>query len=136
MADDPVTVNMGASVRCLWPGSRADRGPGGTRAMNRLREAGIWTVADLTARSAQDIMDLRRSGLATVDEVRRALSACGLSLKGDDENAAACLHERFRFLRGAGLGPVAARRFARDLWPSGEISPGVTVTVAEEAGRG
>ena len=133
-AETPITVNLAAPVRELWPADRRERGKTGTRTITILRHEGVRTVGELTARSARDIGDMHRAGSATVDEVRRVLAACGLRLKDDDdESAAAREFERVRLLRGAGLGPVAARRFARECWPSGELAPGVTVTVEVEA---
>jgi hypothetical protein len=137
MPDDPITVNLAAPVRELWPADLHERGKTGSRTITCLTRAGIWTVGELTARSARDVEDLRGAGAATVDEVRRVLAACGLRLKDDDdENAAAREFERIRLLRGAGLGPVAARRFARECWPEGEIAPGVTVSVGSAADCG
>lgn len=135
MPDDLITVNQAASARELWPENPLDRTPAANRAISRLWLAGIVTVGQLTGKTAADIGDIRGAGDATVDEVRRVLAACGLRLKDDDENAAAREFARIRLLRGAGLGPVAARRFARQCWPEGELAPGVTVSVREGAGH-
>lgn len=136
MPDELTTICPGTPVRHLWPADRRERGKEGTRTISCLTRSGVWTVGELTDKSAQDIGDMRRAGPATVDEVRRILAVHGLRLKDDDDkNAAAREFDRIRLLRGAGIGPVAARRFARECWPAGEIAPGVTVSVTSEAGH-
>ncbi len=52
-----------------------------------------------------------------------------------DGTEAAAIPARARLLGHAGLRRSAALRFARQSWPSGEIAPGVTLTVTE-AGNG
>jgi hypothetical protein len=132
--DDLTTICPGTPVRHLWPANRQERGKTGTRTITILRHEGVGTVGELTDKSAQDIGDMRRSGPVTVDEVRRVLAVHNLRLRDDDDkNAAAREFDRIRLLRGAGIGPVAARRFARECWPAGEIAPGVTISVTSEA---
>lgn len=131
MADDLVKINLSAPVRCLWPEDRREHGKAAARAISRLFRAGVETIGDLAVMTPRDVADIRGAGGGTVAEVRRALAACGLSLKDDDPNAAAREYARVRALRSAGIGPVAAQRFARESWPKGEIAPGITLEVAE-----
>ena len=68
---------LAASVHTLW---RVGTMPAPVQ--NRLRDAGIATVGDLAACSAEDLRDLRLSA-AQVDEVRLALYRKGLALRGE-----------------------------------------------------
>lgn len=54
------------------------------RAHNALREAGIRTVVQLAARSADDLLDLRNLGVRSVSDIQDALAVRGLELKGGD----------------------------------------------------
>jgi hypothetical protein len=136
MPDDPITVNLAAPVRELWPADKRERGKVASQAITCLFRARVATVGALTGMSVEEVSDIRHAGAAVVDEIRRALAACGLSLRDDDGNGAGREFARIRLLRGAGLGPVAARRFARECWPEGEIAPGVTVSVGSAADCG
>jgi len=53
------------------------------RAYNILKREGIPTVADLTARTRDDLMNLRNFGLRCVDEVELMLNSSGLHLRQD-----------------------------------------------------
>jgi hypothetical protein len=104
----------------------------GTIAITCLRRGGIATVGELTGKTPQDIADLKRAGTAVVGEVRRVLAVHGLSLKEDDTSARTEVLARARVLTRAGLARSPALRFARESWPSGEIAPGVVLTVTGE----
>jgi hypothetical protein len=106
-------ITPGSPVRDLW----APRRPGipgriGAKAMTGLRRARVGTVAELTGMTALEVDDIPGIGAAGVTEVRRVL-----------------------VLTRAGVRRPVALRFARESWPSGEIAPGVTLTVAGD-GRG
>ncbi|HMH90016.1 MAG TPA: DNA-directed RNA polymerase subunit alpha C-terminal domain-containing protein [Streptosporangiaceae bacterium] len=136
MPEQTGPITPASPVRLLWPpGRHGYAGRMGTIAMNCLRRSGIGTVGELTAMTPLDIADLNRAGTAVVGEVRRALDANGLSLKDDDAPARAEVQARARVLTRAGLARSPALRFARECWPSGEIAPGVVLTVTGE-GRG
>lgn len=136
MPDHPETITPGTPVRYLWPlVHRGDSGNIGTRAMTCLRRGQIGTVGELTAMTAEDIDDIRLAGPAVVEEIRRVLAAHGRSLKGDNWVSPADLQARMRVLAKTGLRRPAAMRFARRFWPSGEIAPGVVLTVTGD-GRG
>jgi hypothetical protein len=132
MADETAMIGPSAPARHLWPADRTARGRAGTRAISCLRHGGIATVGELAAATARDIGDIPGAGAATVAEVRRVLARHGLALK-DDGTEAAEIPARARVLAHAGLRRSAALRFARESWPSGEIAPGVVLTVAGES---
>lgn len=140
MPDGLETITPATPVRYLWPADRGERGRVAARAISCLRRAEVTTagkiatVGDLTARTARDIGEIPGAGAATVAEVRRVLAARGLSLK-DDGTEAVMIPARARFLAHAGMRRSAALRFARESWPSGEIAPGVLLTVTGD-GRG
>lgn len=132
MADDEVTVNMGAPVRDLWPAGH--RGPGseiGTRAMVCLRRGRVPTVGDLTGMAPLDIMDIPLAGPAVLEEVRRVLRLAGLSLKGDNGLTEAEVRARAARLTRGGMRRLQAMKLVRESWPKGEIAPGVTLEVSE-----
>ena len=129
-------ISDSTPVRYLWPTDREERGPLASRAISCLQRGGITTAGELVAMSAKDVRDLRNAGPAVTEEVHRALAVHGLCLKGDEPGEAAEEETRVRVLRAAGLGPAAARRFARETWPCGELGPGIVLTVTGEAGRG
>jgi hypothetical protein len=129
-------ITPGSPVRDLWPPDRGGyAGRMGTVAMACLRRARVGTVGELTGKTAQDIDDIRQAGPAVVGEIRRVLAVHGLDLKAGGGLAPAVAAARARVLMRAGLKLGPARRFARESWPSGQIAPGVTLTVAE-ADRG
>jgi hypothetical protein len=68
-------------VSALWPGGEG--GLTGARAVRRLETAGITTVGELLGRDAQDILAIPRAGNGVLAEIRRALTAAGLSLALD-----------------------------------------------------
>lgn len=51
-----------------------------TRIRNTLIRERIWTIADLTACTARDILDLRNIGMGTLGELLAALERHGLAL--------------------------------------------------------
>lgn len=55
------------------------------RASNCLAMADIHTVADLIARSADELLELRNFGQTTLHEVRERLAEHGLKLAPDDQ---------------------------------------------------
>ena len=128
-------VTPASSVLCLWPPHRrAEAGRIATMAIVCLHRGRIATVGELTSQTAQDITDIANAGGAVVGEIRRVLAACGLSLKGDAE--AVETQARVLVLTRAGVRKPEAFRFARQSWPTGEIAPGVTLTVAGGESRG
>ena len=122
-------ISPGSPVSDLWSPGR--RGRMGTVAMGCLRRAKIGTVGELTAMSALDITEIRQAGAAVVGEIRRVLKPHGLALKGDDGAGDGEVLARVRVLAKAGMRRPQALRFARGSWPSGEIAPGVVLTVTE-----
>jgi hypothetical protein len=104
-------------------------------AITSLRRGRIATVGDLTSLTAQDITDIRHAGAAVAEEIRQVLAIHGLALKDDDGITAGDLQARMRVLAGAGLRRAPALRFARRSWPSGEIAPGVVLTVTGGGGN-
>ncbi len=136
MTEELPPITLDSPVHHLWPPDRrASAGRIGTMAVTSLRRGRIVTVGDLTRQTEQDITDIRLAGAAVAEEIRQVLAIHGLHLKGDDGITAAVLHARMRVLAVAGLRRSAALRFARRSWPSGEIAPGVVLTVTGE-GRG
>jgi hypothetical protein len=128
MPDNTLTIGPSAPVCFLWP---ADRETTAVRALTCLRRGRIDTVADLTASTAQDILDLRNAGPAVLAEIRGALAEYGLSLREDDGLTPAEAEARVRRLMRAGMRRSAATRFARESWPKGEIAPGIQIEVME-----
>ena len=55
------------------------------RAYNCLKRAGIYTVADLTNRSAEEMMKVRNLGRKSLDEVLAKLKELGLHLRESDD---------------------------------------------------
>jgi DNA-directed RNA polymerase alpha subunit len=51
-----------------------------TRLRNTLIRERIWTIGDLTACTARDILDLRMIGMGTLGELIAALDRHGLAL--------------------------------------------------------
>ena len=51
-----------------------------TRLRNTLIRERIWTIADLTACTARDILDLRNIGMGTLGELLAELERHGLKL--------------------------------------------------------
>jgi len=128
VADMTLTIGPAAPVCFLWP---AERETTAVKALTCLRRAGIGTVGDLTAVTATDITDMRNAGPAVLAEIRAALAEHGLSLRDDDGLTPAETEARVRRLMRAGMRRSAATRFAREVWPKGEIAPGVMLEVAE-----
>ena len=54
------------------------------RSFNCLKRAGINTVADLIARTEEDMMKVRNMGRKSLEEVQNKLAMMDLSLAGDD----------------------------------------------------
>jgi hypothetical protein len=132
MPDGLPVITPGSPVRDLWPPERGGyAGRMGTIAQGCLQRARVGTVGELTAMSALDITEIRQAGAAVVGEIRRVLRPHGLDLKDGEGVAPAEAAARARILARAGLRRPHALRFARDLWPSGEIAPGVVLTVTE-----
>ena len=128
-------ITPGSPVSDLWPPDRCGyAGRMGTVAMGCLRRARVGTVGELTGKTAQDITEIRQAGPAVVGEIRRVLKPHGLDLKGGGGLPAGEEAARVRVLARAGMRKPQALRFARDSWPSGEIAPGVTLTIGELAG--
>ncbi len=57
-----------------------------TRIFNSLKRADIHTVADLVARSREDLMKVRILGATSLEELVEKLEAHGLTLAGDDQD--------------------------------------------------
>jgi hypothetical protein len=57
------------------------------RAYNSLRREGVHTVADLTARTPQQLLAIDNIGPASIEEIRQRLAARGLSLAESAETA-------------------------------------------------
>jgi DNA-directed RNA polymerase subunit alpha len=55
----------------------------GVRAYNCLKRAGIQTVGDLVQRSESELNAIPNFGKRSTDEVKDALNALGLSLRGE-----------------------------------------------------
>lgn len=135
MAEDVITIGPATPTRHLWPLDRAKRGNAGTRAVNCLVRGKVWTVGELCAKTPLDVLDIPQAGPKVLEEVRRALAARGLSLKDDDGLTASAVEALVRRLTVAGLTRPSALRFARESWPSGEIAPGITLTVEVPGGE-
>ncbi len=56
----------------------------GVRSYNCLKRVGIETVGDLVAKSDRDLASIPNFGRKSIDEIRVALSAHGLRLRGDE----------------------------------------------------
>ncbi|MBQ7566496.1 MAG: DNA-directed RNA polymerase subunit alpha, partial [Oscillospiraceae bacterium] len=54
------------------------------RSFNCLKRANINTVADLIARTEEDMMKVRNMGRKSLEEVQNKLSMMGLSLASED----------------------------------------------------
>ena len=57
-----------------------------TRIFNSLKRADIHTVADLVARSREDLMKVRNLGATSLDELVEKLGAHGLELAAPDHS--------------------------------------------------
>jgi DNA-directed RNA polymerase subunit alpha len=56
----------------------------GVRSYNCLKRVGIETVGDLVAKSDRDLASIPNFGRKSIDEIRAALAAHGLRLRGDE----------------------------------------------------
>jgi DNA-directed RNA polymerase subunit alpha len=56
----------------------------GVRSYNCLKRVGIETVGDLVAKSDRDLASIPNFGRKSIDEIRAALGAHGLRLRGDE----------------------------------------------------
>ena len=56
------------------------------RSYNCLKRAGIGSVADLVAKSEEDMMKVRNLGRKSLEEVKKKLEELGLSFKPDDNS--------------------------------------------------
>ena len=56
----------------------------GVRSYNCLKRVGIETVGDLVAKSDRDLAAIPNFGRKSIDEIRAALGAHGLRLRGDE----------------------------------------------------
>jgi DNA-directed RNA polymerase subunit alpha len=56
----------------------------GVRSYNCLKRVGIETIGDLTSKSEGELVAIPNFGRKSIEEVRGALSAHGLTLKGED----------------------------------------------------
>lgn len=54
-----------------------------TRTLNALTESAVWTVDDLTARTAAELSHFPRIGAAGIAQIRARLAAHGLALRGE-----------------------------------------------------
>jgi len=57
----------------------------GVRSYNCLKRVGIETVGDLVAKSDRDLASIPNFGRKSIDEIRAALGAHGLRLRGDED---------------------------------------------------
>ena len=56
----------------------------GVRSYNCLKRVGIETIGDLTSKSENELVAIPNFGRKSIEEVRSALGAHGLTLKGED----------------------------------------------------
>jgi DNA-directed RNA polymerase subunit alpha len=56
----------------------------GVRSYNCLKRVGIETIGDLTSKSENELVAIPNFGRKSIEEVRSALAAHGLMLKGED----------------------------------------------------
>ena len=71
-----------------------------SRSFNALRRRGILTVGELVAHSEADLLDIRNFGTKSIEEIKEALAALGMTLKdsqlptgaGADEDDSNSIH--------------------------------------------
>ena len=56
----------------------------GVRSYNCLKRVGIETIGDLTSKSENELVAIPNFGRKSIEEVRAALGAHGLTLKGEE----------------------------------------------------
>jgi DNA-directed RNA polymerase subunit alpha len=56
----------------------------GVRSYNCLKRVGIETIGDLTSKSENELVAIPNFGRKSIEEVRGALAAHGLTLKGEE----------------------------------------------------
>lgn len=88
-------ITPDSPVAVLW--QERDGGLNGGRARSRLRTAGIHTVGELTAMSADDIRDIPRARESVLAEIRLALALAGLHLAGDPAPSPAVIEDARRW---------------------------------------
>lgn len=108
-------------VAALWPDGEG--GLTGYRALQRLQDAGITTIGELLDTDAEDILLIPRAGEGVLTEVRRALTARGLALKGDPSPFPEAIREALRIGRER-----AARHQERGQAPEQAEEENLTVT--------
>jgi hypothetical protein len=71
----------------LWENVSIDELKIGVRGYNGLKRVGIETIGDLVQKSVIDLGSIPNLGHATLGEIRNALAAHGLALKGEEQPA-------------------------------------------------
>ena len=83
----------------------------GVRSYNCLKRVGIETIGDLTSKSETELVAIPNFGRKSIEEVRSALAAHGLMLKGEDAIGGRCATRGPG--RSSGGTPPIARRSTR-----------------------